>query len=104
RIDKLVDNYADRLLRERAETVARTLTIDASAEGQNALWRQAVDEGLLDPQAWLIEFIASEDERTCPICLELDGQRRPLDGTYPGGQGPPAVHSRCRCSEGLVRV
>jgi SPP1 gp7 family putative phage head morphogenesis protein len=39
----------------------------------------------------------SRDERTCPICLGLDGVQIPIGKLYPGGvQGPPA-HILCRC-------
>jgi SPP1 gp7 family putative phage head morphogenesis protein len=100
-IDSRAERYANRLLRHRTETIARTETISASVEGQKELWREARDEGLIDANTKR-EWIAVEDGRTDDICLDLDGEQAPLDGTYPGGIYGPPVHPNCRCAEKLV--
>ena len=103
RIDALVEGYEKRLLAERAEAIARTITIDASAEGQNLLWQQAIDDGLLDETEWEVVWSAAVgSERTCERCLAMDGKTRPINGTYPGGVGHPALHVQCLPSETLV--
>ncbi len=61
RIDTLVSNYTKKLIGERATTIARTLVIDASNEGQNMLWRQASEKGLLDSRSWLVKWIITKD-------------------------------------------
>ena len=103
RIDKLVANYSDRLIRERAEGIARTLTIDASNAGQGALWSQAVSDGLLRPQEWEVCWIVADDDRLCPRCRAMEHMRRDINGIYPNGVARPTLHPNCRCSEGLVR-
>ena len=103
RIDKLVGNYIDRLTRERAEGIARTLTIDASNAGQNALWAQAVGDGMLDAAEWEVKWIVAKDDRLCAKCLAMAEMRRPIGGTYPNGVSRPTLHPLCRCSEGLLR-
>lgn len=87
----------------RAETIARTETMTASNQGQQALWDQAVDEGLLtgkERQVWIV----TPDDRLCPICEPLDGQEADFGETFDTElgkvDGPPA-HPRCRCTIGL---
>lgn len=89
---------------DRADLIARHETMLAANEGQRQGWDQAVDDGLLtgdEKRVW----IATEDDRICPICEELDGTKADIDGVYEAGgeeyDGPPA-HVQCRCTEGIV--
>ena len=103
RLSDIVSRYADKLLRERAIGIARTLTIDASNAGQNALWKQAAKSGLLNENEWEVRWIVAHDDRLCPRCLAMAKMKRPLYGVYPNGVARPTLHPQCRCSEGLVR-
>jgi len=100
--NKQAEAYAKRLLRDRAETVARTETMMASNEGQQEAWRQAVEEGLLDEAEVEREWIVTPDDRLCDRCLAMDGKRASINETYEGGIEGPPLHPRCRCTEGLV--
>ena len=100
---RLIAKYRDKLIRGRANTIARTVTIDASNAGQNALWSQAQSAGYLNQSDWEVKWIVAKDERTCPKCKAMEKMRRSLYGTYPNGVGRPTLHPNCRCSEGLVR-
>lgn len=98
KIDVLIGDEA------RAETIARTETMDASNEGQQEAWDQAVEEGLLkgdENQVWII----SNDERLCPICASLEDQLAPLGEIFTSDEGDefdgPPAHPRCRCTLGL---
>lgn len=104
-VDELADKIADLIGDDaRAEMVARTETMRAANEGQMQLWDQATEAGLLtgDEQK---EWIVTPDDRLCPICEPLDGEKAGLDETFKvDGEeidGPPA-HPRCRCTIGLV--
>lgn len=92
RIEKLVDTYKNKLIAERAETIARTITIQASNEGQNALWRQAIERELIDAQEWEAEWIMADDDVTCEECQAMAEERRPVDGTYSNGVKCPPLH------------
>lgn len=97
--DKILSEVGDE---DRADLIARTETMTAANEGQRQSWDQATEAGLLtgdEKRVW----IATDDERVCPICDELDGETTDLDGEYPGdgGDGPPA-HPDCRCTEGIA--
>jgi hypothetical protein len=105
-MDRLVSRYADRLLRHRARMIARTETIRAANEGRRAVWSRNVLEGTILPERWEREWVAivPSDGRTCRYCIGQDGQRAPIDGTYPDGSSGPPGHPDCRCTESLVRA
>lgn len=97
--------YAQRLLLERADTVARTLTVYAVSAGQQAGWEAGVSLGVL-PASQRKRWLLSRSERTCPICRALDGQ---IVGLFESFQSPdagrlpyPPAHPNCRCSVVLV--
>lgn len=101
-VAKAAATYADRLLRQRAETIARTETIRAGREGRKATWDQARAEGFLTDdtkQRWVV----TDDDRLCPACEPLDGVEVGLGESFPhgGGDGPP-LHPNCRCTTTLV--
>lgn len=100
KLDKVLSDYADKLRRNRALSIARTETIAASNEGQLQLWRQAIANGELSKNVKRV-WIAAPSERTCPQCVSLDGQEIEFDGSWDGMENPPA-HPMCRCTTGLV--
>lgn len=70
--DVMRGRMARRLLRRRAENIARTETIRASNMGVQLTWRTAMDQGLL-PQTARKVWIVTPDNRLCPLCAPLDG-------------------------------
>ncbi len=94
RISSLVQTYKDRLIRERSETIARTVTIDASNNGQRTLWRQAVQSGLLNDADWEVMWIIAPDDITCVRCREQGKMRSSIMGRYPNGVDHPTLHPR----------
>jgi hypothetical protein len=107
--ERLVERYADGLLSYRAETIARTETINASNQGVMDSWKQAEREELL-PKGMKKRWIAAlGSARTCPICEELgESDPIPIDedfySTVLGASiARPAAHVSCRCTLGLVR-
>lgn len=99
-VDRMTQRYADRLLKIRAENIARTETLAAENEGQRELWNQAAADGLLDPTTTRRRWIVTEDDRLCPLCEPLDGETVPLlGGVYSGGVSGPPLHPQCRCAE-----
>jgi len=105
---RFIDAYARRLLRARAETIARTETIRAANRGTIDLWVQARDDGVLPPDARQV-WIVTPDDRLCSRCAEMEGLTVDVAGAWsepPGGLGAttrePPLHPRCRCTTGLV--
>lgn len=126
-IDRITSRMSTRLLRRRAENIARTETIRAANMGTQLGWEAAADQGLL-PQTTRKVWIATEDSRTCPICAVLDGQTVAMPTTFdvseqatsfnvsgdtisvaetkplarPTTTRTPPAHPSCRCTVALV--
>lgn len=123
------EKMAARLLRRRAENIARTETIRASNMGTQFGWDAAQDAGLL-PAGTQKVWIATGDSRLCPICAVLDGKVIALGGSFdvqveatsftidgqeirvsgtrplrrPSTVRTPPAHPSCRCTQGVEEV
>ena len=69
---RIASRKAKKLLRWRANMIARSESITAANMGQQLTWETALDQGLL-PQGTRKVWMATGDNRTCPICAVLDG-------------------------------
>jgi uncharacterized protein with gpF-like domain len=94
-----------RALRLRAESIARTESISAAAMGQDQLWYQAAQQGLLDRARFRRVWIVTPDDRLCQrICGPIPGMNPggvPLGVPFQTPSGPimyPAAHPMCRCA------
>lgn len=102
------ERYAGRLLRQRAETIARTETMNAANEGQQELWLQLQDAGLIAGSVKR-KWIVTPDDALCPICESL-GRLAPVGLTEPFritspvplSVMTPTAHPRCRCAVALA--
>lgn len=73
-IDRNVDTYARTMLRQRAQTIARTETMRAANYGQRAAWNDAANAGLFDPSKATIRWYTTSDDRACSLCIPMDGK------------------------------
>ncbi|HWP59546.1 MAG TPA: phage portal protein [Candidatus Acidoferrales bacterium] len=101
-IEERVQKYADALLRQRSLNIARTETLNASNGGQQTLWLQARDEGLLPSAATTRQWLVTDDDRLdVNVCEPMDGQEVGLDEPFETGDGRfvmhPTAHPQCRC-------
>lgn len=101
KIERRVQRYADRQLKYRAQTIARTESMTAVNRGRLQLWDQLVEDGAL-AETTAQEWLTSDDERVCPICAPLDGTKAKLGETFEGGFEAPPAHPNCRCTTVLV--
>lgn len=86
------EKYASQLLTRRANLIAYQETMNAAAEGQRELWRQA---GLPDTvRKRLVQW------DPCPVCSPMADEVVGVNESFSGGL--PPFHVRCRCVEGLV--
>jgi len=105
RVQQQVDQAARRALQLRVESIARTESISASMLGQEILWREAAQQGLLDTERFRRLWIVTPDDRLCrTICAPIpsrnsEGRRldEPFDTPIGQIQRPPA-HPMCRCA------
>lgn len=120
---RIAERNSNRLIRFRAETIARTETIRAANMGQQLVWDEAVDSNLLPETAKKV-WMATGDDRTCPICAVLDGKTIGIRDDFavttratsftrqgdtfrvgdtaalkrPSTTRTPPAHPRCRCT------
>lgn len=66
-------------LRFRARRIAVTEARNAVNAGQDMALRAAVAEGKLSQEQYELEWL-TRVINACPVCIALDGTRRPLDG------------------------
>jgi hypothetical protein len=95
--------YYEKLVRQRAQLIARTETIRAANRGQQALWEQAMVEGFLDLERKKV-WIVTPDDRLCPLCEGMEGQTVPVSQPFNSPLGPvmtPDLHPGCRCAMAL---
>jgi hypothetical protein len=106
RRDAILARYAARLRRQRAQVIARHEMMQAANAGRRAQWERNVRDGVILPERWEREWVAivPSDGRTCRYCIGQDGQRAPINGTYPDGSSGPPGHTLCRCTEVLRRT
>lgn len=105
-LQQRADAYYARLVRHRARVIARTETMSAAHLGQQELWRQATEDGVLSADTKR-RWIVTPDDRLCFRCAPMAGQtvgmeevfRSPADGTL---VSTPPLHPQCRCSLSLV--
>ena len=71
-----VAKYEDALLRQRAETIARTEIQYAANAGQVETWQEATRQGLLSKGTKKV-WLTANDERLCPVCENL-GNAEPV--------------------------
>jgi hypothetical protein len=94
RVASMGAQYAARLTKSRADTIARTEVMRASAEGKWQAYSQGVEDGWISPASVLV-WIASEDDLTCEECADLNGTTVPITEGFP--VLPGWVHPNCRC-------
>ena len=95
---------SDEMLDTRAETIARTESMSAANQGQQELWNQAREAGLLNGDE-LKEWIVTPDDTLCPLCAAMEGVQVPMGEVFDfdGEQvDVPPGHPRCRCTIGLA--
>lgn len=104
---RLTDEYRQKSISRRAQTIARTEIADAAMNGRYMGWEAGITAGVIDG-ASVKEWIAEPD--ACPICLPLDGTIVSWNSDYEFGvegltgttnKMPPA-HPNCRCVVALL--
>jgi hypothetical protein len=102
-IDKMVDAYARKYRKYRAETIARTESMRALNIGMQEAWRQAVWEHKVVEGLVRRYWKVAHDERTCSVCMPVPDMNKQGVGlavpfsTPNGAVFLPPLHPDCRC-------
>jgi hypothetical protein len=115
-VDRISQRYSDRMLKHRADTIARTESITALRAGRREGIEQAIEQGAIGDRAIKRAWSATLDTRTRPDHAIMDGQEvtgmdapfRLPDGSmmlYPGDTSLGASAKQtiaCRCYDEYV--
>ncbi len=97
-VDHQVERYRAQLIRNRAETIARTESVAIENQGRIQAWETAIDAGDLPVDAEQEWVTAGEP---CEDCDAMDGQRVPVGESFTspayGAVMQPPLHPRCMC-------
>ena len=88
--------YAGRQHRYRAQNIARTELAFAYNAGAYGATKDAQRQGVIGDcvKVWMTAY----DERVCPICAALDGEKKNMDEAFSTGKLLPPAHPSCRCA------
>lgn len=88
--------YAGRQHRYRAQNIARTELAFAYNAGHYGATKDAQARGYIGDcmKVWLTAY----GERVCPICSQMDGEKRNMDEPFSNGRLLPPAHPSCRCA------
>lgn len=104
KVTRAADRYADRLLKQRAQRIAHTESMDAVNRGRLALWQQLQTDGALE-DGTEHEWLTGRDDAVCQLCVPLHEQRRRIGESFSSGRwsvAVPPLHPRCRCTTAIV--
>jgi len=92
-IAESINDRIDAVGQTRSEAVSHTRTVEAANNAALNRYESAgVEEVGVDPE---VEFTTAGDERVCPLCRGLEGNRYSLEEAV--GVIPGETHPRCRC-------
>lgn len=104
-VNKAVAKYRAKLIRRRADNIARTEIHTANNQGTIDSWRIAQDRGIVVGtmgKKWIAGFRSA---RTCINCASMHGVIVPIDSAFAtplGNLERPPLHPSCRCTIGLT--
>lgn len=102
-VERATARYYAKLLRTRAQTIARTEILTAANRGKFIGWDQAYRDGHLGTVPPSKRWDAGAG--ACPSCVEADGQEVAMYDVFSTNLGTfemPPAHPDCRCTASLI--
>lgn len=90
-----------KMIKYRANMIARQEILMAENHGRYLGFTQAVEQGWAHPKS-MKRWSTSTDERTCDICMPMNGKSTVWNEPFPNGVFNPPAHIMCRCSISLL--
>ena len=108
-VERMTVRYRERMLAFRARTIARTEALRAVHQGSQEAYRQAIDEGHVDPGELVQTWVTAGDERVRGSHRSMNRQRQPFGESFVSGRGNRLMHPgdseapasetvQCRCA------
>lgn len=98
---KMTERQYKKMIKYRSQMIARQEILMAENHGRYLGFTQAVEQGWAHPKS-MKRWSTSTDERTCEICMPMNGKSVQWDQSYPNGVFNPPAHIMCRCSISLL--
>jgi len=102
--ERQVEEYAQKLLDDRAKMVARTELNRVANASVISYWSQMMARGSLDRNSVVVRWNTQYDERTCPTCGPLDGVSVAIHASFTPTVAFPPAHPNCRCSLSVASI
>lgn len=96
--------YIDKSFTTRVRKLARQEEHNIDEQAKQFAWMWMQDKGQLSPKAQKM-WITAKDERVCPVCGPLHGQKIGVNDrfrTHVGEFWTPGLHPNCRCVVRLI--
>lgn len=94
--DKQSERYAAKLLRRRADNIARTEILTSENLGRFATWADAIGNGYGRPDD--VKEWDAELNECCESCRAIHGEQVQWDQPFSNGLLMPPAHPSCRCA------
>lgn len=99
---KRVSSRRDKMIRDRTRMIARTETQNAINQGQQEIWNQASEQGLVDAEKTKKRWITFIQPSSAEGCILMDGTEVGLNDLWPYPDGrllevPSDAHPNCNC-------
>jgi len=101
KLNDLIDRQYKRMISQRSKVIARNEILVAENNGRFLGFEQSVEQGWASPIS-VKRWSTSTDERTCSICMPMNGASVQWNQTFPNGVYQPPAHIMCRCSISLL--
>jgi len=101
RLNELVDRQYKKMVSQRSKVIARNEILEAENAGRMLGFEQSIEQGWASPVS-VKRWSTSTDERTCDICMPMNGMSVQWNQYFPNGVYDPPAHIMCRCSISLL--
>jgi DNA gyrase/topoisomerase IV subunit A len=101
KLDALAKRQYEKMISQRSKVIARNEILVAENNGRMLGFEQSIEQGWSSPLS-MKRWSTSTDERTCNICMPMNGMSVQWNQYYPNGIYEPPAHIMCRCSISLL--
>ena len=101
RLNEFVDRQSQKMVSQRSKVIARNEILEAESAGRTLGFEQSIEQGWASPIS-MKRWSTSTDERTCNICMPMNGMSVQWNQYFPNGVYDPPAHTMCRCSISLL--
>ena len=102
KLNELVERQYKKMISQRSKVIARNEIIQAENAGRLLGFEQSIEQGWASPVS-MKRWSTSTDERTCSICMPMNGMSVQWNQYFPNGiYDPRDAHIMCRCTISLL--